>query len=99
MEEKEQQKKYVAPKISSAPYSAGETQREKGERKLAQQKRRVKSSEMMQALRDEFSAAPESADSSGGHANGAQYCYKKTIESKKNHCDCDKYLTQNPQLR
>ena len=60
----------MAPKISSAPYSAGESQREKSERKLEQQKRRLKNSEMMQALQEEFGVAPEKVHSSGNSDMG-----------------------------
>lgn len=56
---------YKVPKRTAVPYKESETALEKREQKLEKQRAKIKRSELMDALREEFGSAPEAAASSG----------------------------------
>ena len=58
-------KVYKAPKLMAMPYREIEKKSEKSKNILQKKKNKMKNSEIMDALRDEFSAGPEASSSTG----------------------------------
>jgi hypothetical protein len=56
---------YKVPKRTAVPYRESETALERKEQKLEKQRAKLKRSELMDTLREEFGSAPEAAASSG----------------------------------
>lgn len=56
---------YEAPKRTAVPYKDSESQLDKKQQKLEKHRNKLKRSELMDTLREEFGSAPETAASSG----------------------------------
>lgn len=56
---------YKVPKRTAVPYKESETELDRRDKRLEKQKSKLKRSELMDTLRDEFGTAPEAAASSG----------------------------------
>ena len=56
---------YQAPKRTAVPYKDSESQLDKKQQKLEKHRNKLKRSELMDTLREEFGSAPETAASSG----------------------------------
>jgi hypothetical protein len=56
---------YKVPKRTAVPYKQSETEMDRREQRLEKQKSKLKRSELMETLREEFGSAPEAAASSG----------------------------------
>ena len=56
---------YRAPRMEATPYLENESAAQKQEDKLKRQRKKLKNSEMFEALREEFSTAPETSGSGG----------------------------------
>jgi hypothetical protein len=56
---------YKVPKRTAVPYKDSENALERREQKIEKQRAKIKRSELMDALREEFGSAPEAAASSG----------------------------------
>ena len=56
---------YKVPKRTAVPYKENETELDRRDERLEKQRNKLKRSEIMETLREEFSSAPEAAASSG----------------------------------
>jgi ribosomal protein L12E/L44/L45/RPP1/RPP2 len=56
---------YKVPKRTAVPYKESETELDRREQRLEKQRSKLKRSELMDTLREEFGSAPEAAASSG----------------------------------
>lgn len=56
---------YKVPKRTAVPYKESETALDRRDQKIEKQRAKIKRSELMDALREEFGSAPEAAASSG----------------------------------
>lgn len=56
---------YKPPKMNAAIYKENETAAQKAENALLKQRRKLKNSEILETLREEFSSAPENSSSTG----------------------------------
>lgn len=64
-EDEDNENVYKPPKMSAAIFKENETAAQKADAKLARQRKRVKNSEILDTLREEFGSAPESVSNTG----------------------------------
>lgn len=62
---RQDQEKYRAPRMAAVPFKQAESELARRGQKLEKARRKMKNSEIVDALREEFSAAPEKSSSSG----------------------------------
>jgi hypothetical protein len=75
---------YRAPRIAAVPY-ADDRAKEKRQDKLEKQKKKLRNSEMFDALREEFGSTPELSSSTGMSAvNASQKVLEQEEEERRN---------------
>ena len=61
----DREEKYRAPRMAAVPFKESENEQERREKRLLKARRRLKNSEILDALREEFSSTPEYSSSTG----------------------------------
>jgi hypothetical protein len=61
----DREEKYRAPRMAAVPFKESENEQQRREKRLLKARRRLKNSEILDALREEFSSAPEYSSSTG----------------------------------
>jgi hypothetical protein len=83
---------YKIPKLAANPYKDGETIDDAREEKLLRKRKKLKNSEILETLREEFGTAPETSFSSGIGSSTADEKILKEMEEERRRFEEDRFV-------